>query len=75
MMEDFGKRIEIVVKTNMPKTKIISEKDGILKIDVKALPEHGKANLEIVKFFSKLSKKEVKIVKGLTSKKKVLRFL
>ena len=76
MIEIFGKydSIEITVKTNMAKTKITSEKDGVYKVNVKAQPQNNKANLEIIKFFTKLSKKRVKIIKGLTSKKKVLKF-
>jgi len=43
------------------------------RVDVAAPPEDNKANREIIKFFSKLTKKKVTILTGLTSKKKVLR--
>lgn len=42
-------------------------------MEVKALPEKGKANLEIIKFFSKEYKKDVRIVSGKTSKVKLVR--
>ncbi len=63
--------IKIKVKTNQPKTEIV-EKDKIWKVNVKAKPENNKANLEIIKFFSKLFKKKVKIVNGLKNKEKLL---
>jgi uncharacterized protein (TIGR00251 family) len=68
--------IKIIAKPNSPKTEIISWDDEkkALKVNVKAEPEKGKANKEIIKFFSKLSKKEVKIISGKTSKQKLLRF-
>ena len=40
---------------------------------IKAPPEDNKANVEVVKFFSKIVGKKVKIVSGMTSKKKVIR--
>lgn len=67
--------ITIVVKTNCPKTKIVSVENEIYKVEVHAQAENNKANIEIIKFFSKLTKKKVKIITGFTSKKKVLRFL
>jgi len=66
--------INIIVKANMPKTRITGEKDDVFRLEVKAPAENNKANIEIIKFFSRLTKKDVKIVKGLTSKKKTLRF-
>tara|TARA_Y100000310_G_C20677729_1_gene814066 strand:+ start:2673 stop:2885 length:213 start_codon:yes stop_codon:yes gene_type:complete len=63
--------IKIKVKTNQPKTEII-EKGDVWKVNVKAKPENNKANLEIIKFFSKLFKKNVKIINGLKNKEKLL---
>lgn len=66
----------IRVRTNAPKS-LIKEWDPdrkILKVDIQAPPEKGKANLEIVKLFTKLTKKNVKIVSGLKSKTKLLKF-
>ena len=66
--------ITIKVKPNSPKTEIIEIKNNILKVAVKAPAEQNKANIELIKFFSKLTNKKVKIIKGLTSKLKILRF-
>ncbi len=66
------KTITIHVKTNKPKTEILDADDDFLRVHVKAAPEKGKANLEIIKLFTKTYKKNVKIIKGLKSKTKVL---
>ena len=50
----------------------IDEWRGRLKVKVKAPPVEGKANKEVVKFFSKLLGAEVEIVKGETSREKDL---
>jgi len=62
----------IKVKANAAKTEITGVEGSILKVSVKAPAENNRANIEIIKFFSKLTKKQVKIKKGLTSKTKVL---
>lgn len=63
--------LKIKVKTNQPRTEVI-EKGEVWKVNVKAKPEDGKANLEIIKFFSKMFKKNIKIIRGLKSKNKIL---
>lgn len=69
--------IKIIVKPNSAKNELIgfneARKSYIVRIKAKA--EKGRANSEIIKFFSKLLKKEVKIVKGITSKEKILKFM
>jgi uncharacterized protein (TIGR00251 family) len=68
-----NKKIFLNVKrTGCKKTEIIKEKEGILELNVKGKPEGGEANMEIIKFFTKKFKLNVKIIKGLKSKKKVL---
>ncbi|RME54536.1 DUF167 domain-containing protein [Candidatus Woesearchaeota archaeon] len=64
-------RLNIVVKTNAKKTRIV-EDNGIIKVEVKAPPENNKANMEIIKLFSKKYKTKARIVQGATSKKKVI---
>ena len=68
---------KIIVKPNSPKSEIKSyDKDKqAYRVNIKAHPEKGKANLEVIKFFSKLLKKEVKIIKGLKSKEKTIKVL
>lgn len=65
-------RLNLKVKTNASKTDITKEDNNIIYLDVKAKPENNKANIEIVKFFSRLYKRPVKLVAGLRSNKKVL---
>lgn len=70
-------KLKIIVKPNSAKNEIIkydSDKQA-LRVNIKAHPESGKANLEVIKFFSRQLKKQIKIVSGLTSKKKVLKII
>lgn len=67
--------IDIAVRTNCKKTKITEydkEKDTF-KMDVSAEPEKGKANQEIIRFFTRMTKKEVKMTKGMKSRKKTIK--
>jgi len=61
--------IEVKVKPNSPEFKIERKNRSII-IYCKSSPEDNKANREIIKELKKLTNKEVRIVKGLTSKKK-----
>lgn len=69
-------RLTILVKPDSARNSILEfdENRGALRVHIKAPAEHNKANIEVIKFFSKLTKKNVKIVSGLTSKRKVLKF-
>ena len=73
-MEIKEKTFKIIAKPNSPKNKIVGfDKERVAyRVDIKAKPEQNKANIEIIKFFSKLLKKKVKIIKGLKSREKVL---
>lgn len=68
--------LKIIVKPNSKKNEILNydKNKKALRVTIKAPPKNNKANLEIIKFFSKLTKKQVKIIKGLTSKEKLLKF-
>jgi uncharacterized protein (TIGR00251 family) len=67
--------LEIIVKPNASKNEITGYDDSrkAVKVNIKAPAEDNKANVEVVKFFSKLTGKEVKIITGLKSKKKIIR--
>ena len=52
-------RIKLKVKTNSPKNEIIEQTEDYILLNIKAVPEKGKANLEIEKFLSKQLKKKV----------------
>jgi hypothetical protein len=73
---NFNENLKISVTPNAKQTKLVNDsKDNkIYKFFVKAPPEKNKANIEIVKYFTKLSKKKVKIIKGLKSREKILKF-
>lgn len=69
-----GKRIIVIVRPNSPKTEIkeYDKEKKAYRVNIKAPPEKGKANLEIIRFFSKLLKKKVRIVSGMKSREKLL---
>ncbi len=53
----------------------IKEKDGLLKVYIKAAPDKGKANKAVIDLISreyKVKKSSVKIVKGFTNRNKVV---
>ncbi|MCD6476551.1 MAG: DUF167 domain-containing protein [Candidatus Aenigmarchaeota archaeon] len=62
--------IKIKVKTNSDKFKIIKHRDYWL-VYVKSKPEQNKANIEIIKQFSKIYGK-CRILKGLKSNNKLI---
>ena len=64
--------LNITVKPNSPKTKILEEAGNNLKIAVAAPASDNKANQELIKFLKKKFKKNIKIIRGLTSKKKLV---
>ncbi len=75
-IEDYveNELLKVHVKPNSKKTEIIGYdfEKKILKVAISEPADKNKANLEVVKFFSKLLKKQVKIKSGLKSKEKTL---
>ncbi|PIN75688.1 YggU family protein [Candidatus Woesearchaeota archaeon CG10_big_fil_rev_8_21_14_0_10_37_12] len=67
-------RLKIIVKPNAGKTEIISfdETKQAWKVAIAAPAEDNKANIEVIKFFSKLVGKRICIKSGLKSKEKLL---
>lgn len=67
-------KLNVVVKPNSKKTVIIGydESKKAVKIAIAAPAEDNKANIELIKFVSKLLKRKVKIKTGLTSREKLL---
>jgi len=49
-----GTIVNLYVQPNAPKSCIVGEYNGALKIKINAPPEDGKANGEIIRFFSSL---------------------
>ncbi len=70
---DDKKFLEIKVNPNKSKTKIISSEPFVM--DVNAVPENNKANIEIIKFFKKKFKLNIKIKKGISSRKKLVEII
>ena len=65
-----GEIIQVKVKPNAPKTEVLGMDNDILKVNVNAPPDKGKANKELIKVLSKHFKKRVEIVSGLKSRDK-----
>jgi len=61
--------LEVKIKPNSPEFRIERKNDQIL-IQCRSPPENNKANKEIIKELTKLTKRKVKILRGFTSKKK-----
>jgi uncharacterized protein (TIGR00251 family) len=71
-----GNSLKIIVRPNSAKNEIlgfIPEKQAV-KVSIKAPPENNKANIEVIKFFNRLTKKQTHIIAGLKSKEKLLKF-
>ena len=66
--------MKIIVKPGSKKSEIKFE-DGVYYVSVKSRAEDGKANLELIKLFKKKLKKDVRMVSGFKSRKKVLEIL
>lgn len=67
--------LKIIVKPNAKKNEILGydESRKAVKVAIATHAEKNKANLEVIKLFSKLLKKQIKIKSGLTSKEKLLK--
>ncbi len=67
-------KFKIIVKPNSKENKVegFDEERNAYRISIKAKPENNKANIEIIKFLSKLLKRKAKIVSGLNSKEKII---
>ncbi len=65
--------IKVIPKSSQ--TGIIEEKDDYLKIKLKAVPEKGKANIELIKFLAKYfktSKSNISIIQGMAGRNKIV---
>ncbi|PIS10047.1 MAG: YggU family protein [Bdellovibrio sp. CG10_big_fil_rev_8_21_14_0_10_47_8] len=70
-----GVQISLYVQPNAPRSMIIGEHNGALKIKIKAPPVEGKANEEIVRFFAELldlPKSKVEMLRGEKSRGKTV---
>jgi len=76
-MEIKGNSFRIIVKPNMPENELkgFDKEREAYKVDIKAKAENNKANIEVIRFFSKLLKRKVRIVSGFSSREKLLRLI
>lgn len=66
-------KFKILVKTNAKKNKLsgFDTEKNAWRIEITALPEKNKANIEIIKFLTKQLGRKVRIVSGLKSREKI----
>ncbi|MEM2908682.1 MAG: DUF167 domain-containing protein [Candidatus Bilamarchaeaceae archaeon] len=64
-------QIEITVVPNSPRFKIVKKGEDI-KVYVRAQPEKNRANAELIKEFESLFGRPVRIVSGMTSRRKTI---
>jgi uncharacterized protein len=69
--------LKLRVKPYSSKNAILGwdEERGVLRVAIAAPPEDNNANKELVKFLSKTWKKKVQLVKGHTSRDKIVKFI
>ncbi len=68
-------KLWVQVTPGAKKRQVVGFEGGILRIKVKSPPKEGKANKELEEFLSELldvPKSSVKVVKGHTSRKKLI---
>lgn len=63
-------RMEIRVNANSRKDEVVE--DVVLTVNVKAKPENNKANLAVIKLLEDYFDRQVRIVSGLKSRKKII---
>ncbi len=70
-------KFKIIVKTRSKKSELVGFDKGkkAYNLNIKAAPEKGLANKEVVKFLSKLLKKQIKITSGLKSREKIIEII
>ena len=65
-------QINIKVKPKSGKQEVIKISDTEYKVNLKSAPENNKANIELIKILKKHFKKQPKLIKGKTSRNKLV---
>ncbi len=65
-------KINIKVKPGSAEQSIVKIDENNYKVNLKSAPEKGKANLELLKLLKKEFGKQAKIIKGFSSRNKVV---
>lgn len=74
-MTEVGTRILVRVQTNTRRSEIVSFEEGVLRIKLSAPPVKGKANKALIEFLRKtlkVSRNNIEIEKGATSRQKIV---
>ncbi|NNM43236.1 MAG: DUF167 domain-containing protein [Chlamydiae bacterium] len=80
MFQESAKGVTLSIKV-LPKssfTGYVGFENGVLKVKLKAVPEKGKANEELIAFLSsslRIPKSKILLLRGETSKQKTVCFL
>lgn len=69
---DFKMIIKVKVKPGSNKQEIIKINDDEYKISLKKRAEDNKANIELIKLLKSYFNKNIKIIKGLRSRNKII---
>jgi uncharacterized protein (TIGR00251 family) len=67
--------IKVQVKPSAKQSEILEESEGFLKVAISAPAYEGKANSELIKFLKKAKGWKATILKGKTSKTKLVQVL
>jgi len=67
-----GKTMKVRVRINKPETKITGMNGDTFLVDIAAKPENNRANIELARFLRKHFKQEVRIIRGLRSREKII---
>lgn len=70
--------LELKVVPSSGKQQFVRDKSGTIKCFLKSPPEGGKANAELIKFVSSLSKipqNDIAIISGQTARKKLIKII
>ena len=67
-----GVLLEVKVQPGSDKFEIIISSDGSVKIRCKSEPKGGKANHELIDNLSRILGKDVRIIRGFASRKKLI---
>ena len=67
--------VKVLVKANSSASRLVGFDScrGAYRVDIKAKAEDNKANIELIRFFSRLTGRKVRILKGMHSREKILK--
>ncbi|XOU93929.1 MAG: DUF167 domain-containing protein [Candidatus Kerfeldbacteria bacterium] len=68
-------QIKVKVVPNAKQTQLVGRQGDFIKIRIAAVPDHNKANTELVRFLSKnynINKSDIEIIRGNKNHRKIL---